>query len=324
MKNIADVNSDDILNELNNIGYEEEDLKLLDDEDIKPINNEIDDDLSEFYLDYDNKDSKVDLYTEKPKKDVSGPFDKYVEKVPEKKEEVKVVKEDSSRSVDAYLNRSTPITGNEPVKDKTYQTPSLVTKTYQPPVPKTQPAVKPSNNQANLNDINQLFNKVSNNVKGASELVNRNAELKRKIDERMAELKRLQQEHEAIKQKDIQEINAYRDEVYNKIQTKKVDIEKDVKELRAEQDKLEREKREFEAYKQSTLANLNKLEKELKESYESRNKNIEQVELGLVKRKEQLDKEREAIAKEKEELANNLVKFNKLVSDFTQDMDNFQ
>jgi len=324
MKNIADVNSDDILNELNNIGYEEDDLKLLDDEDIKPINNDIDDDLSEFYLDYDNKDSKVDLYTEKPKNNTTGPFDKYVEQKVEKKEEVNVSREDNSKSVDAYLNRSTPITGVQPVKEKTYQTP-ITQKTYQNPVVKSQPVEKKNTtSQANLNDINQLFNKVSNNVKGASELVNRNAEIKRKIDERYAELRKLQQEHEAIKQKDIEEINAYRDEVYNKIQTKKVDIEKDVKELRAEQDKLEKEKREFEAYKQSTLANLNKLEKELKESYDSRNKNIEQVELGLVKRKEQLDKEREAIAKEREELANNLVKFNKLVSDFTQDMDNFQ
>ena len=319
MKNIADVNSDDILNELNNIGYEEEDLKLLDDEDIRPINDDIEDDLSEFYLDYDNKDTKVDLYTEKPKSSLSGPFDKYVEK----KEETKVIKEDKPRSIDSYLNRSTTITGHEPVKEKINQT-SITTKTYQTPVVKQQPVEKKISSQANLNDINQLFNRVSNNVKGASQLVNRNAEIKKKIDERFAELKKLEQQHESIKQKDIDEINAYRDEVYKKIQSKKVDIEKDVRELRAEQDKLEKERREFEAYKQSTLANLAKVEKELKASYDSRNKDIEQVEAGLVKRKEQLDKEREAIAKEREELADNLVKFNKLVSDFTQDMDNFE
>lgn len=329
MKNIADVNSDDILNELNNLGYEDDDLKLLDDEDIRPINNKNDDDLDEFYLDYNpsKKEEKIDLYTEKTKSVQSVPFNNYVDnKKVEKKEEVKPtsVEDKNSTSVDAYLNRpqinsqpkSNPVVDNV----KPYQ-PQSVTPIQQQ---KTISTERKTVSNADSNDLNQLFNRVSNNVKGASELVNKNAEIKRKMDERFAELKRKQQEHELAKKKDIEEINAYRDEVYNKIQEKKVDLEKDVRELRNAQEKFEKEKKEFEMYKSNTLANFNKLEKELKESYDSRNKNIEQVELGLVKRKEQLDKEREAIAKDREELASNLVKFNKLVSDFTHDMDNFQ
>ena len=117
--------------------------------------------------------------------------------------------------------------------------------------------------------------------------------------------------------------NAYKDEVYTKLQHKKIDMEKDLKELRDAQIKLEQERKDFETYKSNAMANLTKLEKELKDRYEDRNKNIEQIEKGLVKRKEQLDSERASIAKERQELADNLVKFNKLVSEFTQGMDGF-
>ena len=90
MKNIADVNSDDILTQLNNLNYDDtEDLKLLDDEDIKPINNSsIEDDLADFYMNYDTikevsqKNKKMDLYTEKP---VDVPQSKHIEPVPAEK-----------------------------------------------------------------------------------------------------------------------------------------------------------------------------------------------------------------------------------------------
>ena len=65
MKNIADVNSDDILSELNNLDYDDDDLKLLDDEDIKPISSsKEDDDLADFYMDYEEpkKEEKTDIF----------------------------------------------------------------------------------------------------------------------------------------------------------------------------------------------------------------------------------------------------------------------
>ena len=334
MKNIAEVNSDDILTQLNNLDYDDtDDLKLLDDEDIKPINNSsTDDDLSDFYMNYNTikevpqKSKRVDMYTENVKI-AEPPVQKHVEQpvVEKKKPEIisSVVKEPST--VDEYLNRKSSTPSVTPV----YNKPGVpVKKTIEPTVSHTQE--KTSTPQQSSTDLNQLFNRVSNNVKGASEIVNRNAEIKRKIEEKFNELRRLQQEHENNKKKDYEEINAYRDEVYAKLQQKKVDIETDIRTLRSDQEKFEKERNSFEEYKNTSLANLNKLEKELKDSYETRNKNIEQVELGLVKRKEQLDieraniaKEKEQIKKERDELAKNLVQFNKLVSDFTQGIDSF-
>lgn len=314
MKNIADVNTDDILLELNNLDYDDsEDLKLLDDEDIKPINNKnIDNDLSSLYSNYEPKKEvvstpKVDMYTEKIS---SEPKEKFVDITP--KVNQPTVKE---TSLDSYLNRNNE---KEVTPSNTY-TSSVV----------RQPVTENRNNSS-AQELNQLFNKVTSNVKGASEIVNRNAEIKRKIEEKFNDLRKLQQEHESNKKKDYEEINAYRDEVYSKIQQKKSEFEKEYGNIRIEHEKLEKEKKSFEDYKNTSLANLNKLEKELKDSYENRTKNIEQVEIGLVKRKEQLDKEKSALAKEREsiqqerdELAKNLVQFNKLVSEFTNGVQSF-
>ena len=356
MKNIADVNSEDILTELNNLDYDD-DLKLLDDEDIKPINNnnnkQSDDDLADFYMDYseDKKEEpKIDLYTEKEKVEK--------EKTPVKVEkdvldetirisEVKIAPKNPSpmvASVDDYLNRtSKPKEEKEEPKHADIPNPlinnaktSPEVKVVPTPAPKPEP-VKPmvtpkieSSNQVDMRDLSQLFDKVSNNVKGASEIVNRNAEIKRKIEERFNELRRLQQEHEANKKSDYQEINSYKEEVYAKLQQKKADIEQELVALRSDQAKFNTERKDFETYKSTALANLKTLEKELKDSYDSRNKDIEQVEIGLVKRKEQLDiersnlaKEREQIEKERAALAENLLQFNKLVDDFTNGVNSF-
>lgn len=359
MKNIADVNSDDILTELNNLDYADDDLQLLDDEDIRPINNkQVDDELSDFYMNYNSpkqntttKTPKVDLFTERANSN-ERPLDKYIEKanklVPQSQTKVTNEVNSPTVGVDDYLNRATSNSiksdsaSYNPTKN-TYVQPKTNPISVQTNLNRVDSSVtinKPNtqvvsqnsmNKKVEINDLNQLFSKVSNNVKGASEIVNRNAEIKKKIEERFDELRHLQQEHEENKKKDYAEINAYKDDVYSKLQQKKTDIERDLVALRTEQEKFDKEKKSFENYKNNTLAELKKLEKELKDSYESRNKNIEQVELGLVKRKEQLDnertalaKERENVQKEREELANNLLQFNKLVDDFTNGIDNFE
>lgn len=361
MKNIADVNSDDILSQLNNLDYDaDDDLLLLDDEDIRPISsNKNDDDLSDFYKDYKSEEPKkevkedIDIYTEKTKviPPITPAFEDKTIKIetPIKEEKIAISKPviNETPSIDTYLNRkveepkkvtsvySAPIV-KEPVKKVEPIKPSIPTFMEKREVNTSKPIV--SNREVNynnassneINDINQLFNKVTNNVKGASEIVNKNAEIKRKIEAKFEELRKMQEEHEKTKRRDYDEINAYKEEVYSKIQQKKADIEKDLNDLRSNQEKFEKEKKSFEEYKNSSLSNLNKLEKELKDSYESRNKNIEQVEIGLVRRKEQLDierqnitKEKEQVQREKDELAKNLLQFNKLVSEFTQGIDNF-
>lgn len=360
MKNIADVNSDDILTELNNLDYADDDLQLLDDEDIRPINNkQTDDGLSDFYMNYNTPKPqtsqitpKIDLFTERTANN-DRPLDKYIEKanklVPQSQTKVSSEVTSTPVGVDDYLNRTTATsiksdstsynsTKSTYVQPKVNQIPAKPNSNRIDTSTITTNKVNPQgisqnsmNKKVEINDLNQLFSKVSSNVKGASEIVNRNAEIKKKIEERFEELRHLQQEHEENKKKDYAEINAYKDDVYSKLQQKKTDIEHDLVALRTEQEKFDKEKKSFENYKNNTLADLKKLEKELKDSYESRNKNIEQVELGLVKRKEQLDnertalaKERESVQKEREELANNLLQFNKLVDDFTNGIDNFE
>ncbi len=330
MKNVAEVNSEDILTELNNLEYNDEDLKLLDDEDIRPINNSSNDDLSDFYMDYKEEPKeqpKIDAYTEK--EIVSNPAPVGVKPV-EKKVEEKTV-ESKNSSVDDYLNRTTPQPNIKNEKKETINNPLINRANEQAYYnkPASQPTYK--NQGTTENDLGQLLDKVSNNVKGASEIFNRNNAIRKRIEEKYNELVRLQEQHEQNKKNDYAEINSYKEEVYTKLQQKKADIEKDLTDLRVNQEKFDKEKKTFEDYKNSSLASLKALEKELKDSYDSRNRNIEQVEIGLVKRKEQLDiersnlaQERAKIEEERKELATRLVQFNKLVDDFTNGMNNFE
>ena len=262
MKNIADVNSDDILSELNNLDYDDEELKLLDDEDSKKEQNKSTNnpDLTNFYIDYDaNQPSKKETYEDKSKQNKDN----------------NQVSNQSVSSIDDYLNRKTANNKNTANNYSTINNQKVdsnpltnqVKDNHQDNKYQTinQPK-NPTNTKVGFNDLNVLFDRVSNNVKGASQIVNRNTEIKKKIDERFEELRRLQQEHEANKKSDYEQINAYKDEVYSKLQQKKSDIEKDLIELRNNQEKLEKEKKEFEDYKNTSLSNLKKLENELKES----------------------------------------------------------
>ncbi len=184
--------------------------------------------------------------------------------------------------------------------------------------------------QVDIDSLNQLFAKVSSNVKGASDMVNKNAEIKKRIDEKFLELKKLQEEHEQNKQSDYAEINAYKEDVYAKLKEKKTEVEEQMTLLSRAKEAFEIEKKAFEKEKAETLATLAKRDQELDKSYQERVQGITQIEEGLVKRKEQLDIERNAIQqeriqcdKEKKELADNLLKFNQLVDDFTRGVDRF-
>lgn len=328
MKNISEINSEDILKELNNLDYDDtDDLQLLDDEDnIKPVEEKKETPKMDIYSNYGYKREKpsVDMYTEQPVV-APNPLDKYIKEA-EIRNNVSQKQSVSNKPIDKYLDQMNQNKNTSSYQEKEVASPKVEV------LKKIEPAktTSPIDSQNNITDLNQLFNKVSSNVKGVSDIVNKNAEIKRKIEEKYNDLKKLQQEHEDNKKRDYAEINAYRDEVYAKIQEKKSEFEKDYEYIKQEHTKLENEKRSFEEYKNTTLANLNKLEKELKESYDNRNKNIEQVELGLVKRKEQLDleranlaKENERVKKEKDELAQNLIQFNKLVSEFTNGVESF-
>ncbi|MBQ9072708.1 MAG: hypothetical protein IJY25_06080 [Bacilli bacterium] len=173
-------------------------------------------------------------------------------------------------------------------------------------------------------DIASLFDKVSVNVQGASEIFRKNSDMKAKIDTRFDELKKLQSEVESSKQKQIDEVNKYKEEVLEKLTEKKEEIEKRLNTLKEYQANLEKEKLEFEKYKKAEQANIDKVQKEVQAAYDDRREELSAIEDALRKQKDELDQERSQLSldriqyeADKNELANNLLKFNELVNSFT-------
>ena len=173
-------------------------------------------------------------------------------------------------------------------------------------------------------DISDLFNKVTVNVKDASEIFKKNTDLKQKIDSRFDELKKLQSEIENSRKTQIDEINQYKDEVFQKLTEKKEEIEKRLNLLKESQADLEKERQEFEQYKKTEQENIDKIQKEIQTSYDDRREELSHIEDVLRKQKDALDEERNQLSldkiqyeADKNELANNLLKFNDLVNSFT-------
>ena len=173
-------------------------------------------------------------------------------------------------------------------------------------------------------DINSLFDKLSVNVKDASDIFIKNTNLKQKIDSRFEELKGLQNELENSRRKQMEEIDKYRDEVLDKLTEKKAEIERRLNVLKDLQATLEKEKTEFEEYKRKEQANITKVQKEVQSAYDERREELEHIEDVLRKQKDALDEERNQLSldkiqyeADKNDLANNLLKFNQIVNSFT-------
>ena len=349
-RNIA---NEDIMNEINGIEYEDDDaLTLLDDEEMhSAIQETDDDDLNSFYLDYpEDEKVDVDLYTEEIK-----PVEQPVEMVPsvevpaveptveEKKEVAPVINngyqnklDKLSTNIDAYLNgqldnrhdevkveKMEPVVVPAPQFERKAE-PVIQPKPVVAPVNATVPANSPSSSaNADNSNLNQLFSRASDNVRNVTDI-------KKKMEDKFNELQRLYAEFEKKKKADLEEINAYKDDVYNKLKDKKVELDNQARELKSQQDILANQKKQFEAEKTRIKEETKRKEQELEDAFKEREKNIEQVENGLIRRKEQLDQEKLKISKErvqveqdKKELADNLVKFNQLVDDFTKGVDRF-
>lgn len=178
-------------------------------------------------------------------------------------------------------------------------------------------------------DINNLFDKVSNNVKEASNIFVKNIEMKKKLDTRFEELKKLQKEIEASKQNNYKEINDYKDSVLEELTAKKNEIEKRLNELKDLQSKFEKEKSDFENYKIESKKEIEDLSREQKVKDESRKEELENLEDKLRKQKDSLDEEKRQLSldriqyeADKNELANNMLKFNEIVGTFTDGVGN--
>ena len=173
-------------------------------------------------------------------------------------------------------------------------------------------------------DINALFDRVSVNVKDASDLFRKNTDIKQKIDNRFEELKKLQIELEHSRKKQLDEINKYKEEVLEKLTEKKEEIERRLNILKESQVTLEREKKEFEEYKKNEQENIDRVQKEVQSAYDDRREELNHIEDVLRKQKDALDEERSQLSldriqyeSDKNELANNLLKFNEIVNSFT-------
>lgn len=173
-------------------------------------------------------------------------------------------------------------------------------------------------------DINSLFDKVSVNVKDASDIFRKNTEMKQKIDSRFEQLKKLQSELENSRQKQIDEVNSYKEEVLEKLTEKKEEIEKRLNLLKDSQAALEKKMNDFEDYKKKEQENIDRVQKEVQAAYDDRREELNHIEDSLRKQKDALDEERNQLSldriqyeADKNELANNLLKFNELVNSFT-------
>lgn len=177
-------------------------------------------------------------------------------------------------------------------------------------------------------NMDAIFDKVSLNVKEASDIFKKNTDMKKKIDTRFEELKNLQQDIEEKKKHQIDEINAYKDEVYLKLTEKKDEIEKRLNKLKELQANFDKEKTEFEEYRKSEKENIEKVKAEVQSAYDERREELNKVEDVLRKQKDSLDEQRNQLnldriqyESDKNDLANNLLKFNELVDSFTNGVD---
>lgn len=353
------VTSEDIMNEIDGIEFEDDDaLTLLDDEEMQSAIQETDDDdLNSFYLDYPDDEEKVNvnMYTEEINsvkevpvvEEVATPVVAPVEPIhqapvvqikEEPKEDVIPTINNGyqnrldklSTNIDAYLNGHLDNRHDEVKVEKMEPVvvPAPQVERRPEPIIQPKPVVQPitpvsQSTSGDNTNLNQLFNRASDNVRNVTDI-------KKKMEDKFNELQRLYAEFEKKKKADYDEINAYKDDVYNKLKDKKEELDNQARELKTQQDILANQKKQFEAEKLRIKEETKKKEQELEDAFKEREKNIEQVENGLIRRKEQLDqeklkisKERAQVEQEKKDLADNLVKFNQLVDDFTKGVDRF-
>lgn len=176
-----------------------------------------------------------------------------------------------------------------------------------------------------ITNITELFDKVSVNVKDASDIFKRNSEMKQKIDTRFEELRKLQSELDSSKQSQIEEINKYKKEVFNKLNAKKIEIEKRLNTLKDLQATLERDKDNFEQYKKTEQDKIVSVQKDVQKAYDDRREELNKIEEELRRQKDLLDEEKNQLSldriqyeADKNDLANNILKFNELVDSFNQ------
>lgn len=289
-------------------------------------------------LDIKFKDKKKDKKN-KPKDGsfdlLSSAGDDYLNKLSGENE---AIKESEEKDVDALLDThefdlSIDLNNTDTVtldSNDEKNTSTIETKVVNDDSRKLSDEKNSSSEKKDTKDLNSIFEIVNNNVKEATNLFNKNIEMKRKIEEQLDALRKDKEEHEAKKNADYQKIKTYKQEVYDKLKAKKEEVESEIASLKETQIKIINEKNKFEKYKREELTRLKEqeaknqiiLEEEKAKLEEEKNK-LKVEKNSLEEAKHSLELDRIKYENDKNELANNLMKFNELVGDFTVGIDRF-
>ncbi len=177
-------------------------------------------------------------------------------------------------------------------------------------------------------DINSIFKMANNNVKEATNIFHRNMEMKLRIEEKYKQLKREREDFELKKVADQKKIDAYKEEVYGKLKSKKNEIEAEINNLKIAQKKLEQDKSNFEEQKREELAKIRQEKNKDIEEIQEKRSELETLEVSLRLERENIEEEKRQLELDRikyesdmSELTNNLVKFNELVGDFSTGME---
>lgn len=179
-------------------------------------------------------------------------------------------------------------------------------------------------------DINSIFQMANNNVKEATNIFHRNMEMKLKIEEKYKDLKREKEDFELKKVADRKKLDAYREEVFEKLKSKKQEVETEINNLKIAQKKLEKEKASFEEQKRDELSKIKQEKNEAFEEIHEKRSELEALEVSLRLERENLEEEKRQLELDRikyesdtSELKANLLKFNELVGEFTVGIDRF-
>lgn len=178
--------------------------------------------------------------------------------------------------------------------------------------------------------INSIFKMANNNVKEATSVFQKNMELKAKLEERYKEFKKEKEDFELKKIADRKKLDAYKEEVLDKLKAKKQEIEAEINNLKLEQKKLEKDKASFEEQKREENSKIKKEKNAAFEEIHEKRSELEALEVSLRLERENIEEEKRQLELDRikyesdtSELAANLLKFNELVGEFTVGMDRF-
>lgn len=174
-----------------------------------------------------------------------------------------------------------------------------------------------------MKDIQNFFEIANENVKSATEIFNKSVAMKNKLLEEANNLKRQRENHEKMTKLEIEKITQYRDELKEKFNAKKAELDREKETVEEIKASIERSQKSFEEYKIRELDKIKQQQKQQEEYISKREQQLREEKELLEREKETLENSRIKYEEDAKELENNLRKFNDLVSNFTDGMEKF-